>query len=194
MRSYELIFEVGPVTDELADRLLDDFDAVVGEHGSVTLLSLACDGVSGEAAARTMAAKLSLLGVKVDRLSEDLVTRATIAARAGVTPQAVGQWIRGERLASGSDFPRPFNQVAGGVWLWSEVNAWLEQHGMSDGLAHPDRIDYIHANQALAARHCIEATATIATVRTAPVLPQFNFSVWEPTQAGQYLVNTRIDS
>ncbi|MDQ1292891.1 MAG: hypothetical protein QG608_772 [Actinomycetota bacterium] len=144
MTSFELILQVDPIPEDLEDILCCDWDAVVGHHGDDVLVSVTAEGPTAQVAAKTTIARLRSLGICVRRFSEDLVSRTMIAERAEVTPQAVGNWIRGER--QGTTFPQPFTHAAGGLWLWSEVNRWLQTHDLDDGMNHPDRIDYIEVN------------------------------------------------
>lgn len=137
MDTFELIFvtsELGDASDPRTEYLLDAFDGVVSMHSGLTLAALSCPGRSAFDAAVRAAGDLDNRGVHVLRLHEDLVTRAEIARRAGVTPQNVGQWIRGERQ---SGFPAPHNAAAGGLWLWHDVNSWLGTIGRGDGMRHP---------------------------------------------------------
>jgi hypothetical protein len=144
MSSYELILQVAPFSEDLEDTLCCKWDAVVAHHGDDVLVSITAEGTTAQVAAKMAIARLRSLGIYVRRLSEDLVSRAMIAERAEVTPQAVGNWIRGERQSA--DFPQPFTHAAGGLWLWSEVNTWLQAHDLGDAMNHPDRVDYIEVN------------------------------------------------
>jgi hypothetical protein len=144
MAGYELILQVTPFPEDLEDTLCCDWDAVVAHHGDDVLVSVTAEGATAQVAAKTAITRLRSLGICVRRLSEDLVSRTMIAERAEVTPQAVGNWIRGER--QGTNFPQPFTHAAGGLWLWNEVNNWLQAHDLGDGMNHPDRVDYIEVN------------------------------------------------
>lgn len=150
MSTFELLFEIHPVTEEVLDGVVEEIDSGHSTHGNTHLLTVWMDGNSALAAAREAVAVLSRLGVVVIRMYEDLVTRQDIADRAQATRQAVGQWIRGERrLSTERPFPDPYHVVGGGVWLWSEVNAWLAQFGDSDDVMHPSRCDYPLVNAAI---------------------------------------------
>jgi hypothetical protein len=141
MAEYELILEVDELTEAHEDLLSDELGVVVSMHGGTTLVSSSFSARSALDAARRATTELASRGITVRRLYEDLVTRGDIAARAGVTKQAVGLWIRGDRQTE-RPFPVPYNLAAGGVWLWSEVNSWLHGIGKADGLEHPDRREY----------------------------------------------------
>ncbi len=152
MKTYELIFETDPIDEHLQDTIDEHFDALISGHGASYFVTLSAEGRDSREAALTSAGTLTRLGVHVRRLSEDLVTRSDIAERVGKTPQAVGNWVRGERQAA-DPFPAPYNYVAGGVWLWGEVNEWLARtHGPADDIAYPTRDDYSAVNYVLTAR------------------------------------------
>ncbi|MFI7060258.1 helix-turn-helix domain-containing protein [Kribbella sp. NPDC050124] len=144
---FELTFEVSGVDETVDEALSADFDVMVGvSHDGTEFVTATIEADSAVEAARSLIASLHSLEVTVHRLREDLVTRKDIAERAGVTPQAVGYWIRGDR-AVGATFPAPYNPVAGGVYLWSEVNSWLRDNGKdSDDWEFPSRADIICIN------------------------------------------------
>lgn len=150
MSTFELLFEIHPVTDDTLDMVVEEIEVGHATHGNTHLLTVWMDGTSALAAARAAVAKLSRLGIIVVRLYEDLVTRQDIADRANTSRQAVGQWIRGERRAgSERSFPDPYNAVGGGIWLWADVNAWLSQFGESDDVAYASRCDFPLINAAI---------------------------------------------
>jgi biotin operon repressor len=146
MKNYELTFHVAEVPDQVADRLLDRFDCVIGEdHGGQQYITITAEGKDCFAAAQAMTTQLHTMGMIVHRLQEDLANRNEIAERLGVTRQAVGNWVRRQR---GDGFPIPSNDVAGGVWLWGEVARWAEGHNSYDtnGMSYPTREDYDRIN------------------------------------------------
>lgn len=148
--TYELIFETSELSEDIEDTIYEAFDALISQRGRNSFLTLSAEGESAFEAAVGVIAQLQVFGLEVRRLTEDLVTRADIAERAGVTSQAVGLWVRNERHQD-DPFPAPYNHVAGGVWLWSEVNEWLARgHGIADQLLHPSRDDYDQVNAMLA--------------------------------------------
>ena len=103
-------------------------------------------GQTFDEAARTSLTHLQTLGLRVQRAVPDLLTRADIADRLGVTRQAVQNWIKGARQ---EDFPRALNPVNGGVWLWHDVRGWALANGrLADhGVESPtvDQIDTLNA-------------------------------------------------
>lgn len=167
---YELIFEVDPLTDTIADTIEDAFDAVVRGHGSQVFVDLIADGPSAVDAAMSAVHGLRSAGVVVRRMVEDLVTRSDIARRAGVTPQAVGAWVRGDRHA-GDAFPNPFSWVGGGVWLWGDVDRWLQRVvELGDGDGFPAATDHLAVNVELESnqgRHASVGTMLFADVHMA---------------------------
>lgn len=155
MPEYELIFEVDEPTEEQVNRLYDTVDAIFARHGRTNLVTITSDGASALPAALRATEQLESLGFSVHRLYEDFVTRSEIAERAGVTPQAVGLWIRGERVTdTENQFPEPYNYAARSqtFWLWSDVNIWLRSIAKNDDMCHPSRIDYVLVNSWLCSR------------------------------------------
>jgi hypothetical protein len=170
MADYELTFELDELDEAQEDRIYEAFDAMIAVHGSTTLMTCTARGATTFAAAKGTVAELAGMGVVAIRLYEDLVGRAQIAERAGVTTQAVGLWVRGERQAQ-SPFPAPYHVAAGGLWLWADVNAWLAAQGKEDGFAHPRRADYLQTNSWLdgrAAPHRMAVPRVVQVWRDAP--------------------------
>lgn len=129
-KTYEITFVVEPLDDDDADALLDELpDVFISSHGQVTTVDLQVNAVSGPVAARQAREILIKAGARPIRLDLGLVDRAAIAIRAGVTQQAVGLWVRGER-GQQQPFPRPVVTVgATPAWSWAEVADWLVQRG-----------------------------------------------------------------
>jgi hypothetical protein len=65
------------------------------------------------------------------RTYQDLVSRQDIADRVGMSRQAVGNWVRGERQNS-QPFPAPVTLASGGLWLWTSVVRWIEAMGVAE--------------------------------------------------------------
>lgn len=130
MLEFELTFMLEELSDDVADKLLDSFDCVTGiDHDGRGYITLSEFGIDAQSAATKAAMALRGYGLRPMRLQPDLVGRAEIAERAGVTPQAVGNWVRGDRYRA-DRFPAMFSEAAGGVWLWGDVLDWLHQRGM----------------------------------------------------------------
>lgn len=151
--TYELRFEFAPMTDEVEDAVCERLDASFVTHSGVTTAAILTEGPSCLAAALSAVDQLNALGAPPLRLVDDLVTRGEIARRARVTPQAVGQWIRGERQATGSPFPRPYVVASTELWLWGEAREALRGRAivLDVGVDFPDRRDIQVIGGALAA-------------------------------------------
>lgn len=146
LKLYELRFEIEEADEDCYEAVEESFDITVAKHGrTVYLTAVVEDSTSAISAARKAIHVMMAAGIRIRRLCEDLVTRTEIAERTGRTRQAVGQWVRGERrIAADLSFPEPYHPTAGGIWLWSEVNTWLQLTSVAeaDDAAYPDRCDY----------------------------------------------------
>lgn len=113
--------------------------SVLAEHFADTLWALS-DGIvtmtvyidSGDVVdhvievARAVEGKVP--GAKVRRVHRDVVSQSDIAARTGVSREAVRKWTQ---RPNGQAFPAPFASVGSDnrpskLWLWSDVCVWLE--------------------------------------------------------------------
>jgi hypothetical protein len=159
-REFELTFEVSGLTEAADLALSSDYDVLSGvDHTGGQFVTVAVPGDSPKGAARRAVQRLQELGVTVHRLRENLVTRKDIAERANVTQQAVGAWIRGERRTDKAAFPAAYDPVAGGVYLWGEVNDWLRTSGKEfDDWHYPTREDFVLINADLHDWLCIRST------------------------------------
>lgn len=140
--TFELAFEVTPLTEDLEDAIDNHFDAVISTHGRTTKINLFVEGVDAVDAAGSAISTLRKLGIQVIRLMDDLVTRKEIAERACVTTQAVGLWARGERKKI--EFPEPYIRAGSAtLWLWGEVAGYLRRVGaaIDGGIQFPTRAD-----------------------------------------------------
>lgn len=148
MPEYEITFIIGPVSEQAADKLLDDFDCIVGTtHFGEDFITMTSTGSDGLNAARGACEALSANGVHVRRAQPDLLTRSEVADRLDLTPQAVGNYVRGERLVG--TWPTPYHEVAGGVWLWGDLVAWsrsVRKEDPAHGLEFLSRADYDEFN------------------------------------------------
>lgn len=141
MNLFEMTFHVEHVDDSLVDMLIDDYEATVGtDHTGYEFVTVLAEGDSFDHAARTMVTELQCHGLRVRRLVPDLLTRSEIAARLGVTRQAVQNWTSGRRQ---SGFPLAVNPVGGGAWSWHDVWAWALSCGRAedDGIHYPSQIE-----------------------------------------------------
>jgi transcriptional regulator with XRE-family HTH domain len=124
---YEIAFVTEPLADP-ADGRLDRVTAMVpnlgvASDGNLTIVTALVRAADAIEAGLRVAKAIETSGISVLRTYQDLVTRQDIADRLGVTRQAVGNWVRGERHDD-TPFPSPVSLVAGGVWLWGDVAAW----------------------------------------------------------------------
>lgn len=137
---YSLTFEVASFTDEQLDDIEQTFDVIASEGHGPTEMTAILEADSPLAAAQVARRVIGGAGIMIRRYLPDLVTRKDIAERAGITTQAVGNYVRGER---GSHFPVPYFDVASGAWLWGEVLPWLREQGVAvdDPCSYLDRRD-----------------------------------------------------
>ena len=141
MNLSEMTFHVEHVDDSLVDMLIDDYEATVGtDHTGHEFVTVLAEGNSFDHAARTMVTKLQSHGLRIRRLVPDLLTRSEIAARLGVTRQAVQNWTSCRRQ---DDFPLAVNPVGGGAWSWHDVWAWALSCGRAedDGVHYPSQAE-----------------------------------------------------
>ena len=141
MTLFEMTFHVEHVDDGLVDMLIDDYEATTGtDHTGHEFVTVLAEGNDFDRAARTMVTEFQSHGLRILRLVPDLLTRSEIAARLGVTRQAVQNWTSGRRR---DDFPLAVNPVGGGVWSWHDVWAWALSHGqlVDDGLRYPTQVE-----------------------------------------------------
>ena len=141
MALFEMTFHVEHVDDSLVDMLIDDYEATVGtDHTGHEFVTVLAEGNNFDHAARTMVTELQSHGLRILRLVPDLFTRSEIAARLGVTRQAVQNWTSGRRR---DDFPLAVNPVGGGVWSWHDVWAWALARGRAadDGVRYPSQTE-----------------------------------------------------
>lgn len=148
---YSFVASVLPVRVE--ERVKAELGATVDDHGPLQVVTATSDGYRGYAAGIDLVARLSEVGVDVERTQPDLVNRRLIAERAGCTRQAVALWVGGHRH-QGDPFPLPFNLTLGQTWLWGEVRAWLERQGIpvEDHAAIPSMRDHMRVDSHIAHR------------------------------------------
>lgn len=143
MTAYEIIFQTESLDESVIDSIYNTFEALVSDHAGLTRLTLTASGVSVMDATQAAVTQLLHLGVHVKHVTEDLVTRRDIADRLQMSSQGVGLWVRGERHAD-DPFPDPCHAVAGGIWLWGDVVAWLRRQSIpvDEGIEFPSRADH----------------------------------------------------
>lgn len=178
MRQFELTFEVPEMAEEIEDAVAEDLDAVIAVHSGVTTVTVLFSAADCITAARTAIDALTRLGAAPIRLVDDLVTRGQIAERAGVTRQAVGLWVRGERHSEDA-FPAPFVPTGGGLWLWGEVVDALAARGivLDEGVEYPTRRDAQIVGGMLAAHEATSTGSFAASIWLAAAPANAHFAV-----------------
>ncbi|WP_329494232.1 hypothetical protein [Kitasatospora herbaricolor] len=177
---YEFTFVVAgaDVDDETSvDALRDQLDAMLARAGGLDLLSVSYEGENAVRAALTCAseARAVVPHLRILRLDRDLVGVHEIADRTGRSRQNIAQWVSGDRKAGGTPFPPPEGTAGrSSIWLWTEVNRWLEQHGLNDEMAYPSRaemteIDFALANAVALSFHAASSDEAFAEARSAVV-------------------------
>ena len=141
MPHFELIFVARHLGEAAIDALYDsELDCFVAtdfdERHTVTVTGTGSDAVD---ATKAMLTRLHSLGIEVEFVQHDLVNRAEIAERLGVSRSLVSQWVRGAK--GHAPFPAGFSDAAGGIWLWGDVARWRREGGFATlgGLDHPTR-------------------------------------------------------
>ncbi|MGU3586394.1 helix-turn-helix transcriptional regulator [Rhodococcus sp. C26F] len=153
---FELIFVIPEVADPGDPRISqveEHLDVVVESHSGLTLATVTAEGSDPVTAALNAAEILSSCGLPPARSYPDLVTRQDIADRVEVSRQAVGNWVRGQRLQS-DPFPSPVHLVGGGVWLWKDVVDWLRRNNYQiDDLPSPSIDEHARIDNLLLDAH-----------------------------------------
>lgn len=146
---YEFMFVINAVDDDTEKLLVEDLHGFIGGHGGTTLLTIAGTGQDAVEAGHLLLQTLRANDVHVQRVYEDIVSRSQIADRLGITRQAVGLWIRGQRQAARL-FPEPHVLGGGGLWLWADVHEWLRVGGLDhDEVSYPSAMDIACLNTLL---------------------------------------------
>lgn len=142
---YDFTFVVTGATvedPEAVRNLFDQLDAILAKAGGQHLVSITMEGPNAVEAALMAATAIRecVPHLRVLRLDRDLVGVCEISERTGRSRQNVQQWVAGRRKSDGAPFPAPEGTAGRSqVWLWTEVNTWLHQHGMGDEAAYPTR-------------------------------------------------------
>lgn len=126
MNNYQLTFVTGALSEEREDEIIDKTGAVISVAGNLTLVIVTWPGATCEAAAWAAARAIEEAGGRVQRLYLDLVNKAEIAARCGVSRPTVGEWV----LKKGpvTAFPVEHTWSTGPLWAWGDVNEWLRRN------------------------------------------------------------------
>ncbi|SED40676.1 hypothetical protein SAMN05216483_3774 [Streptomyces sp. 2131.1] len=118
--------------EQLAINLADFGWQETGGQVVATFFTESSDPVAAAAAA-ALCIRRVLPQASVERVDEQFVSLADIAARAGLSHEAVRLWAAGKRRTTGAPFPAPRAEVGQGrtatkIWTWPEVLVWLEAH------------------------------------------------------------------
>lgn len=137
MPAYELSFDVVGISDVQEERIQRRFDIIVLERYGRRRVTMLVPGVDVAVAFDAARAELDSAGVQEYDFAPDYATRAEVARRAGLSTQAVGQYVRGER--GDGEFPMPALHVPAEVWVWGDVVPWLQRQGVAlePGVVHP---------------------------------------------------------
>ncbi len=136
----EILFEGLPQDDSL-DEALGEAGVVAVEPADDDLLRLTASiaGLNAVQAAASLIADVKYIAPHAWPImaERDLVNTTDIADRAGVSREAVRNWVLGRRRQG--RFPRAVGTPGGQkVWEWGSVCAWLEHNlDMGDGLLYP---------------------------------------------------------
>lgn len=153
---YEFTFVVAGATvddDTAVTRIEEGLDAMLARAGGQHFLSISHDADNAVEAAIALSDLLRahVPGLRLRRLDRGLVGIHEIAERTDRSRQNVHHWATGASLADGSPFPATEGTVGKGqAWLWAEVNDWLRQHGLDDGMYYPSREEMAHIDHILA--------------------------------------------
>ncbi|MCE7080514.1 AlpA family transcriptional regulator [Streptomyces sp. ST2-7A] len=143
---YEFSFVVSGVDVEssvIAELLHREMDGMLSRASGIDLLTVSGEGPSAVNVALRLVERAGALvpNLRFLRVDRDVVGVHEIAERTGRSRQNVHQWISGARHARpGTPFPGPEGTAGRSpLWLWTEVNAWLTERGVGDGVGHPTR-------------------------------------------------------
>jgi len=181
---YEFTFEVPILSQELEDQLVEELDAFPFQSHDVQFVTIETEAESCLKAALTAIRALCDRGIEPIRLVEDLVNQAEIGRRIGLSSQAVGLWVRGERR-KGVEFPAPYVTGPVPLWLWRDIQDVLPLLDIElDDTLTPSRTDIQRIAGSLRGMHDSE---------TLNHESGFDDS-WQPSVAhlqGSFLVETR---
>jgi predicted DNA-binding transcriptional regulator AlpA len=173
MNNFQLTFVTEPLTEDIEDTILDKTGAVISVVGNLTLVILNWPGSSCEAAGWAAARAIEESGARVLRMYLDLVNKAEIAARCGVSRPTVGEWAA--KKGPVTAFPDELTWSTGPLWAWGDVNEWLRRNmpKRCDSNCVPNASEVTHFNAQWDAGEEPELTvvsvAQISTVRRATV-------------------------
>ncbi|MFI7565995.1 hypothetical protein ACIBVM_29650 [[Kitasatospora] papulosa] len=163
------------MAEQLAVRLADFAWHATGEQVVATFFTTSSDPVAAVAAAAVRIGRV-LPQASVERVDEQFVSLADIAARAGLSHEAVSLWAAGKRRTQGEPFPAPRAQVGQGrtatkIWSWPEVLVWFEAHYSLDlepdtAYLTPQQVARLNALLQESGQGCWRPLATVSGTRT----------------------------
>lgn len=158
MIEIELVVAGIDITDPRVDAVLDEHGSGVlwGQTDGITTATVfAASPAHVEQAVEALYVMLAehLPNATVVRVFDDLVGVSDIAQRAGLSREAVRLWSTGQR--QDGSFPAPVGHLGAGskqvaVWRWCEVNAWLTDRSLGDGVARPSSLQAVRLDARLA--------------------------------------------
>ncbi|QFG69511.1 helix-turn-helix transcriptional regulator [Ornithinimicrobium pratense] len=141
-------------TNDLIARYFPDYSwASVDGQVTVTIFVPGGD-VVGHVVEAANEIKNRLPDAKITRVHRDFVTMSDVAARVGLSREAIRKWTH----RKGDDaFPAPVDTVGGPpsgavkIWDWAEVVPWLEKvYGLAMDENLPDHLTIAHIDACLA--------------------------------------------
>jgi hypothetical protein len=140
-----------PDAEDFADRFFvaGCDDATVAFQKGHIILDFARMAASLDDAIASAVRNVGKAGAKIDRIEPDpLVSLIEIAARSGLTRQAITNYAKGDR---GKDFPAPVARVTeeSSLWDWATVARWMFENEKIDKQTALDAAIVKYANEAI---------------------------------------------
>ena len=139
---FTFVVDADPIDDTFEDRFIEagcDDATFVLMRGNA-LLSFDREADSYKDAVLSAYQQIRNSGSEIVRFEPDfLVSQVEIASRSGLTKQAIGMFIKGERRAG---FPAPNARIesASPLWDWVEVSHWLLEQGKVSAQVYGDAL------------------------------------------------------
>ena len=149
---FELTLLTAEVTNEQEDLIYDEYDALIASHTGATRLTVTVEGATVLDGAHRLLGFLRTIGVAPKQFSEDFVIRADVASgqTSAGRPSVCGS------AASAASLPQVSSPVAGGIWLFGEIDAWLRTNVPTydaPDVAFPTRDDHVALGELLLRFH-----------------------------------------
>ncbi|NHN84507.1 hypothetical protein GOB93_07595 [Acetobacter musti] len=145
MKTYEFSI-IASGLDETANDFESRFydhgcdDATVSFQKGNIILDFAREGESLADAIESAISDVQKAGARVERVEPDpLVSLTDIAARSGLTRQAISNYATEKR---GKGFPAPYVRVTSStpLWQWSAVANWMVKQGVLEPSAQQEAV------------------------------------------------------